>query len=58
MVNGNPYIVIEVNQNMIFDFKSNISKKKKWTKNINNDKIMWNKIKKNDVSPDNYGLLK
>lgn len=32
-VNGNPYNVIKLNQNMIFDFKSNISGKN-WTKNF------------------------
>lgn len=55
-VNGNPYNVVEVNQNMIFDFKSNINNKN-WTKNLNNEKIMWNKIKNIEVSPESYGLL-
>ncbi|XP_060806098.1 uncharacterized protein LOC132902987 [Amyelois transitella] len=55
-VNGKPYNVIEVKQDMILDFKKSIAAKI-WAKNVCNQKVTWNKIKEIMASPDNEGIL-
>ncbi|KAL4720653.1 hypothetical protein ACJJTC_002751 [Scirpophaga incertulas] len=56
-VNDKPYNVIEVNQDMIFDFKTQTFTNKKWTKNVNQEKVLWNKVKEIVANPGNDGLL-
>ncbi|KAL4719252.1 hypothetical protein ACJJTC_018955 [Scirpophaga incertulas] len=56
-VNDKPYNVIEVNQDMIFDFKTQTFTYKKWTKNVNQEKVLWNKVKEIVANPGNDGLL-
>lgn len=55
-INNKPYNVIEVNQDMILDFKQCIAKKN-WTKNSANNRVYWNKIKEIEASPEHEGTL-
>lgn len=41
---GSPYIVKEVNQDDIFDYKQLLSFYKNWDRDVNNVKVTWNKI--------------
>ena len=53
----NPYRVIEVNQDMIYNFK-NIVNDAIWKTNTNNEIIPWSKIKEIHVNGDEPGILK
>lgn len=54
--NGPPYEVVEVDQEMIFDFKAWL-RTKYWIKDTTLEKILWNKIREVKVSGSNPDII-
>lgn len=54
--NSPPYRVVEVNQDLVLDFKAWLHTKN-WIKDTNSDKISWNKIKEVKVKGNNPDVI-
>lgn len=54
---GDPYVVTELDQNLILDFKSLLKKKTNWDWDSTGQKVFWSKIKHIKIDNENPDLL-